>query len=56
VAGANDFSAIQNMFELVTSGVKLAYSTGYNFIFEIGEVNALSKFQRNAVNCLSYEE
>jgi len=38
---------IQNMDEIFASGIKLAFSTGHNFIFENGDEIELSKVQRN---------
>jgi hypothetical protein len=45
---------IQNMDELYASGIKLAYSPDYNFIFENGDETEVSKLQRNLVKCTSY--
>jgi hypothetical protein len=45
---------IQNMDELYTSGIKLAYPPGEHFIFENGDETVLPKVQRNHVNCSSF--
>jgi hypothetical protein len=44
---------IQNMDELYASGIRLAYSPDYNFIFENGDETEVSKLQRNLVKCAS---
>ena len=46
---------IQNMDELFTSGIKLAYPPEYNFIFSNADDTEASKIQRNRANCPSYE-
>jgi len=46
---------IQDMDELYASGIKLAYGTEHNFIFEIGDENEWSKVQRNRVKCPSFD-
>jgi hypothetical protein len=46
---------IQNMDELFSSGIKLAYPPGYNFLFEICDETEASKVRRNRVNFTSYE-
>ena len=38
---------IQNIDELFSSGIKLAYTPDYNFIFEIGDKSEVSNLQRN---------
>jgi hypothetical protein len=45
---------IQNMDELYASGIKLAYSPAYHFIFENGDETEVSKLQRNLLKCASY--
>jgi hypothetical protein len=45
---------IQNMDELFASGMKLAYPTGYNRLFENGDEDLASKVQKYRVNCSSY--
>jgi hypothetical protein len=45
---------IQNMEDLYASGIKLAYSPDYNFIFENGDETEVSRLQRNLVKCTSY--
>jgi len=45
---------IQNMDELLASGIKLAYPPEYNFIFENDEKHK-SRIQRNRVNCPSIQ-
>ena len=47
--------SIQNMAELLTSGIKLAYPPEYNFIFAHGDETEVSDVQRNFVNCPSYQ-
>ena len=47
---------IQNLDELLASGIKLAYPPGYNFIFENRDETEASKVQKNRVNCPSYED
>jgi hypothetical protein len=46
---------IPNMDELFASGIKLAYSPEYSFIFENGDETVASKVQRNLVICPSYQ-
>ena len=46
---------IQNMDELFASGIKLAYTTGYNFIFENCDETEISKLERRLMICQSYE-
>jgi hypothetical protein len=43
------------MDELFASGMKLAFPTGYNFIFEKGDEAELSKVLKNLVKCSSFE-
>jgi hypothetical protein len=45
---------IQNVDELYASGIKLAYSPDYDFIFESGDKTEVSKLQRNFANCTDY--
>jgi hypothetical protein len=42
---------IQNIDELYASGIKLAYSPEYNFIFENFDERKVSKFKTNLVKC-----
>ena len=42
---------IRNLDELFASGVKLAYTAEYNYIFENGEEKEVSNLQRNLVKC-----
>jgi len=42
---------IHNMDELYASGMKLAYSPEYSFIFDIGDVTEVSKLKTNLVKC-----
>jgi hypothetical protein len=46
---------IQNMDELFASGMKLAYSTEYSYIFEEGDEAEKSKVLKNRADCPSYE-
>jgi len=46
---------IQNMEELFASGIKLAYQTGQNFIFENGDETEKLIVQRNRANCPSIQ-
>jgi hypothetical protein len=46
---------IQNLDELFTSGIKLAFSPEYSFIFDNGDETEVSNVQRNLVNCPSYD-
>ena len=45
---------IQNMDELIASGIKLAYSQENNFLFENGKDSDVPKGHRNHVYCSSY--
>jgi hypothetical protein len=45
---------IQNMDELCASGIKLAYSDSYNYIFESGDETEISKLKTNLVKCPRY--
>ena len=47
---------IQNIDELFSSGSRLAYPEGSNFLFEENIGPESLEVQRNRVNCLSYEE
>ena len=42
------------MDELYTSGIKLAYTDEFNFIFERDEKSVLSKVLKYRVNCPSF--
>jgi hypothetical protein len=42
------------MDELFDSGIKLAYPTGYNFIFDNGDETEASKVKINHLNCPSF--
>ena len=46
---------IQNTDELFASGIKLAYTREFKFIFEKYDKTELSKVERNRANCPSYE-
>jgi hypothetical protein len=43
------------MDELYASGIKLAYTPEFNFIYENGDETEISKVKRNSVNCPSLE-
>jgi nicotinamide riboside kinase len=45
---------IQNIEELFSSDIKLAYQQEYNFIFENGDETEKSIVQNKRVNCPSY--
>jgi hypothetical protein len=49
-------SPIQNMDELFASGIKLAYSEGYNYIFEVGDDTEASNVRKNRVNFSSFHD
>jgi hypothetical protein len=46
---------IQNMDELFSSGMKLAYDPPYKYVFEFGDGTELSNVRRNKANCPSLE-
>ena len=46
---------IQNMDELIASGIKLAYHPGFNLIFQQGDETEASDLKRNHLNCSSFE-
>jgi len=47
---------IQNMDDLLASGIKLAYPKTYAFRIEIGEETEVSKLNRNRANCSPYRK
>jgi len=44
---------IQNMDELLASGIKLYYKPEFNLLFDYGDETEISKIQRNLTNCES---
>jgi len=46
---------IQNMDELLASGIKLAYIPEYDSFIQIGDETKVSKIRRNLVSCPSYK-
>ena len=47
---------IQNMDELYASGITLAYTPEYHFIFENGDESEVSKLKRNLVKCPKFSK